>query len=447
MDAQLSLFKKHIKPLPEIIRPKSLDDIFGQDHLLKTGSVFRKLIETDNFGSIIFWGPPGTGKTTFANVIANITERKFIQFNAALNGTKEVKEILELANNEINFGGKAIIIFIDEIHRFNKSQQDLFLKPVEQGQIIFIGATTENPSFAVNSALLSRCSVYVLNQLTDNDLYKIIDKVILHYKSVNRQIVIEEDAKKILVNYSNGDARTLINIVDMAISFAKGLIKNCDIITVEIIKQILSTRKFAYDKNGEEHYNLLSALHKSIRGSDVNASLYWLSRLIESGADPLIICRRLTVAASEDIGLADPDALVQAVSTRQAVEFLGLPECKINLSQLVIYLATAPKSNSAYVAINNAIKDVHEKNNDPVPLNICNAESNLMKNLGYGDGYKYDHEYKYHYTGQNFLPESLKNSVYYSPGELGFEKEIKRRIEFCKNLKNKMGLDPRSSRG
>ncbi|MCG2756499.1 replication-associated recombination protein A [Candidatus Dependentiae bacterium] len=438
MDAQLSLFKKNIKPLPELIRPKNLDDIFGQEHLLKNGSVFRKLVETDSFGSIIFWGPPGTGKTTLANVIANLTERKFINFNAALNGTKEVKEVIDLANQEINFGGKAIILFIDEIHRFNKSQQDLFLKPVEQGQIILIGATTENPSFAVNGALLSRCSVYLLNQLNDQDLLNIIEKIILHYKSVNRQIVIDDDAKKIVVNYANGDARTLINIIEMAISFAKGLIKNCDIVTVDIVKQILSTRKFAYDKNGEEHYNLLSALHKSIRGSDVNASLYWLARLIESGADPLIICRRLTVAASEDIGLADPDAIVQAISVRQAVEFLGLPECKINLSQLVIYLATAPKSNSVYIAINEAIKDVHEKNNLPVPLNICNAESNLMKNLGYGKNYKYDHEYKYHYSGQDYLPDDLKDCIYYNPGELGFEKEVKRRMDFWKNLKSKI---------
>ncbi len=437
MDAQLSLFKKNIKPLPELIRPKNLDDIFGQEHLLKNGSVFRKLVETDSFGSIIFWGPPGTGKTTLANVIANITERKFVQFNAALNGTKEVREILELAEREINFGGKAIILFIDEIHRFNKSQQDLFLKPVEQGQIILIGATTENPSFAVNGALLSRCSVYTLKQLTDQDLYKIIDKIILHYKSVNRQIVIDDDAKKIVVNYANGDARTLINIIEMAISFAKGLIKNCDIVTVDIVKQILSTRKFTYDKNGEEHYNLLSALHKSIRGSDVQAGIYWLARLLESGADPLIIVRRLIVAASEDIGLADPDALVQAIAVKQAIEHLGLPECKINLSQLVIYLATAPKSNSAYIAINNAIKEVHEKNNLPVPLNICNAESNLMKNLGYGKNYKYDHEFKYNYAGQDFLPENIKDSVYYTPGELGFEKEVKRRMDFWKNLKSK----------
>ncbi|KKP23822.1 MAG: AAA ATPase central domain protein [candidate division TM6 bacterium GW2011_GWF2_28_16] len=439
MDAQQSLFKKNIKPLSENMRPKNLDDIFGQEHLLAQGAIFRKLVENDSLGSVIFWGPPGTGKTTIANVIANITERKFITFHAAFNGAKEVKDVIELAQKEISFGAKSLILFVDEIHRFNKAQQDLFLKPIEHGQIILIGATTENPSFAVNNALLSRCSVYALNQLKDIDLEKIINKILEYYKALNKQVLIDEQARKILIDYSNGDARNIINIIELAVSASKGLVKNCVIITVDIIKELLSTRKFAYDKNGEQHYNLLSALHKSIRGSDAQAGIYWLARLLESGADPLIIVRRLIVAASEDVGLADPDALLQAIAVKHAIEHLGLPECKINLSQLVIYLATAPKSNSAYIAINNAIKDVHEKNNLPVPLNICNAESKLMTNLGYGAYYKYDHEFKYHYAGQEFLPEDLKNSIYYSPGDLGFEKEIKRRIEFWKNLKESHG--------
>lgn len=403
--------------------------------MLAHGAIFRKLVENDSLGSVIFWGPPGTGKTTIASVIANITERKFVTFHAAFNGTKEVKDIIELAQREISFGAKSLILFVDEIHRFNKSQQDLFLKPIEQGQIILIGATTENPSFAVNNALLSRCSVYTLNQLKEIDLEKIINKIINYYKNLNKQVVIDDNAIKLLIDYSNGDARNIINIIELAVNASKGLVKNCTIITVDIIKELLATRKFAYDKNGEQHYNLLSALHKSIRGSDVQASIYWLARLLESGADPLIIVRRLIVAASEDIGLADPEAIVIAIAVKHAVEHLGLPECKINLSQLVIYLATAPKSNSAYIAINNAIKEVHEKNNLPVPLNICNAESNLMKNLGYGADYKYDHEFKYNYAGQDFLPENIKDSVYYTPGEFGFEKEIKKRIDFWKNLK------------
>ncbi len=438
MDAQLSLFKKNIKPLSERIRPKVLDGIFGQDHLLNKDSIFRKLIQADSFGSMIFWGPPGTGKTTLANVIAHITERKFISFHAAFNGVKDVKEIIDLARKEVNFGNKPLILFVDEIHRFNKSQQDLFLKPIELGLLILVGATTENPSFAINSALLSRCSVYTLSQLKDSDLNNIINKILDYYKELNKQVLIDDDARAALINYSNGDARNIINIMEMASNISSGVVTNCTIITIDIIKQILSTRKFSYDKNGEQHYNLLSALQKSIRGSDVQASVYWLARLIESGADPLVVCRRLTVIASEDVGLADPDAIVQAIATRQAVEFLGLPECRINLSQLVVYLATAPKSNSAYIAISDAIKDVRDKKNSPVPLNICNSESKIMSDLGYGKDYKYDHEFRYHYSGQDYLPEELKGSIYYSPGDLGFEKELKRRIEFWKNLKEKI---------
>lgn len=438
MSSQVSLFKKHISPLSEMMRPKSLDEVFGQEHLLSKNSVFRKLIESDSFSSAIFWGPPGTGKTTLANVIANSTDRKFVSFHAAFNGIKDVREIIDQAKKDINLGSKSTILFIDEIHRFNKAQQDAFLKPVELGIITLIGATTENPSFSVNSALLSRCSVYNLKPLSNSDIENIINRSLIFYKKKYNQVVIDSDAKKMLINFSNGDSRTVLNVLEMSINVANGVIKNCNIVTKDVVEQILSTRKFAYDKNGEEHHNLLSALQKSIRGSDVQAALYWLARMLESGADPLVVVRRLVVIASEDVGLADPDALVQAVATQQAVSFLGYPECRINLSQLVIYLASAPKSNSSYNAINLAMKDVLEQNNEPVPLNICNAPTKFMSDLGYGKEYKYDHEYKYHYSGQNFLPDNLKENVYYNPGELGFEKEIKKRIDFWKLLKNKL---------
>lgn len=437
MNEQLSLLKKHTPPLSEKMRPKNLEEFFGQKHLLNQNSIFKKLIEKDSINSFILWGPPGTGKTTLAQIIAKKTKREFVSFHASFNGIKDIKSIIQQAKQEIEYGGKSTILFVDEIHRFNKTQQDAFLKPVEQGIIILIGATTENPSFSVNSALLSRCSVYTLKQLNNDDLKKIIDTVLNKLKTNTHQILIDNDAKKLLINYSNGDARSILNVLEIAINVVKGQIKNCDIITTEIIKKILSTRKFSYDKNGEEHYNLLSALQKSIRGSDVNAALYWLARMLQGGADPIIITRRLVVIASEDIGLADPDALVQATSTLQAVNFLGYPECRINIAQLIIYLSTAPKSNSTYKAINKATKDVREKNNEPVPINICNAPTKLLKNLGYGENYKYDHEFKYHYAGQDFLPKNLKGSIYYTPGKLGFEKEIRKRIDFWENIKNK----------
>jgi len=429
---QISFLNKHVAPLAERMRPKSLDEVVGQEHLVGKDKLFRKLVESDKFGSCIFWGPPGSGKTSLANVIAQTTDRVFVSFHAAFNGIKDVKQVIDEARKRINGGGKSTVLFVDEIHRFNKAQQDAFLNPVEKGIILLIGATTENPSFEINSALLSRCSVYVLNQLSEEAVEEIIDSALKTYndsKLIN-DISIENNAKKVLINYSNGDARVAINVLEIALqSNVFGSIAEND------IRQALSSRRVSYDKKGEEFYNLISALHKSMRGSDVQASLYWLARMIEGGADPMYIARRLVRFASEDIGLADPQALVQAIAAKDAVNFIGFPEGDTALAQCVIYLATAPKSNKVYNAIGKAKSDVREKPNEPVPMHIRNAPTKLMKDLGYHKGYKYDHSFKNKFSGQNFFPEGIVEAVYYEPGEYGFEREVKKRMDWWKKLK------------
>lgn len=437
MSNQLSFFNTHIPPLAERMRPKKLSEIVGQEHLVGTNQIFRLAVEADNFGNIIFWGPPGTGKTTIAKVIAQTTKRSFLSINAAFTGIKEVKKIIEDAKQKIKFGDKNTILFVDEIHRFNKAQQDAFLHPLEMGTIILIGATTENPSFEINSALLSRCNVYTLNHLKDNHIEQIIKKSIsdseLGLAKFKPQIT---DAAKItLINYANGDARVALNSLEIAIHTTKPEKNSIRILTKEIIKKVLSTRRISLDKKGEEHYNLISALHKSLRGSDPQAGLYWLARMLEGGADPLYIARRLIRFATEDIGLADPQAIIQAIATKEAVHFIGYPECDTALAQCTIYLATAPKSNATYVAINKAKKEVMQYRNEPVPLHIRNAPTKLMKNLNYGKDYKYDHNEKNSYSDQSFLPKSLGHPQYYKPGQYGFEKEIKKRIDYWNSLK------------
>ena len=431
MAKQISFLKTHTPPLAQKMRPKTLEQVVGQEHLVAPGKLFRQAIENDNFSSCIFWGPPGSGKTTLAHVIAQNTKRDFVFFHAAFNGIKDIKEIITKAKKQIEFGGKNTILFVDEIHRFNKAQQDAFLNPVEQGTILLIGATTENPSFEVNSSLLSRCAVYTLNQLQEKDIKIIIQKTLsTELKNIN----LENDAQELLINYSNGDARVALNVLEIA---AKTPNEN-KIITKKIIKEVFSSRLISYDKKGKEFYNLISALHKSMRGSDPQASLYWLARMIEGGADPLYITRRLVRFASEDVGLADPQALVQALAAKDAIHFLGFPEGDTALTQCVIYLATAPKSNSLYVAIKNAKHDVYEKPNEPVPLHIRNAPTKLMRNLGYGKNYQYDHNSSEHFSGQSFLPKALQNAKYYTPGDYGFEREIKKRIEYWKKLKEQI---------
>lgn len=442
MTQQLSFFNKQSPPFAEQMRPKTLDDVVGQEHLLSPGKVFRKSIENDNFGSCIFWGPPGSGKTTIAHVIAQTTNRKFVSFNAAFNGIKEVKEIIDQANKNVEFGGKSTVIFVDEIHRFNKAQQDAFLKPVEKGTILLIGATTENPSFEINSALLSRCSVYTLKQLQEEHLKQIITKALEHPFLKIKNIVLQNDAQDLLINYANGDARIALNTLEIASKAANVDSSGQRIITKEILKDSIVSRRVVYDKKGEEFYNLISALHKSMRGSDPQASLYWLARMIEGGADPLYIARRLVRFASEDIGLADPQALVQAITAKDAIHFLGFPEGDTVLAQAVVYLATAPKSNNLYLAIQKVKHDVQEKPNEPVPLHIRNAPTKLMKNLEYGKNYQYDHASPNHYSGQSFLPKSMGNPEYYKPGSFGFEREIQKRLEYWKKLKEQLQKDP-----
>jgi len=426
----------YIMPLAERYRPDNFNDFIGQEHLVSENSVLRKAIEANNISSMILWGPPGTGKTSLANVIAKQSSKKFVSFSAVMQGVKDIKLLVEEAKESINNNAGNYILFIDEIHRFNKAQQDALLPHIEKGTIILIGATTENPSFEINSALLSRCQVYVLKPIDEENIDTFIDKVL---KETERglgiyNIEIEVLAKKYLINICDGDLRTVLNALDIAANILKDSKKN--IIDEALIKEILSSKKISFDKGGEEHYNLISALHKSLRGSDAQASLYWLARMIEGGCDPLYIARRLIRFASEDIGLSEPNALVQAIACKEAVHFLGYPECNTALAQCVIYLATCPKSNSAYIAYNNAKELVKNTINEPVPLNIRNAPTKLMKDLNYGKDYKYDHDSLYAYTAQSFLPASIKEIKLYEPKTYGYEKEIKKRMDFWQKLKN-----------
>jgi putative ATPase len=424
-------------PLADRLRPQSFDEYVGQEHLVSEGMLFRKSVESGNLGACIFWGPPGCGKTSLAQVVANVAQKPFVSFSAVLQGVKEVRTIVEEAKANFNVLQTNTILFIDEIHRFNKAQQDALLPHVEKGTITLIGATTENPSFEIISALLSRCQVYVLQPLKDEDTQKIIRRALMDEDRGLGSFKpdIDDEAFEFLVNISNGDIRTALNALELSVMGTKPDKDGKRNINLELIKQAVSSRKIAYDKGGEEHYNLISALHKSLRGSDPQAGLYWLTRMIEGGADPLYIARRLIRFASEDVGLADPNALVQAIAVKDAVHFLGYPECNTALAQCVLYLATAPKSNSVYKAVGKAQGTVYETRNEPVPLHIRNAPTKLMKELNYGKDYQYDHASENAFSGQDFLPESIRNCVFYDPGKYGFEKEIKKRMDYWKALK------------
>ncbi len=429
-DKNLEERLKKEAPLADRMRPESLEDFFGQEHIVGEGKVLRKAIENDELISIILWGPPGSGKTTLARIIAKMTRSVFVQFSAVQSGVKELRVIVKQAQERRKFHNKKTILFVDEIHRWNKAQQDAFLPYVEDGTVVLIGATTENPSFEVIGPLLSRSRVFTLNQLDRKALVKIIDKALKDKEKglEERKVKIEPKALNLILEASNGDARVVLNSLEIAVNVFKPDKKGISTIDLKTAEDALQHKALLYDKKGEEHYNVISAFIKSLRGSDPDASLYWFARMIEAGEDPRFIARRMVILASEDIGNADPQALVVATAAASAVEYVGLPEAQLNLAQAATYLACAPKSNASYLGLIKASEDVKRTLNQPVPLHLRNAVTPLMKNLGYGKNYKYSHEYSEEEGKQDYLPESLKGKKYYQPKEKGFEKEIKKRL-------------------
>lgn len=416
------------RPLASRMRPQTLEEFAGQQHLLGRGKILRQLIDADRVSSMIFWGPPGVGKTTLARIIANRTKAAFIDFSAVTSGIKEIRGVMEQAEKNRLFGERTIL-FVDEIHRFNKAQQDAFLPYVEKGSIILIGATTENPSFEINSALLSRCKVFVLNALSAEELVPLLRAALTDPRGYGGQkIVIGDDLLQMIANFANGDARTALGTLEMAVLNGR---REGGTTTVErsLLAQCVSRRSLLYDKSGEEHYNLISALHKSMRNSDPDAAVYWLARMLEGGEDPLYIARRLIRFASEDIGMADSRALQLAVAAYQACHFLGMPECDVHLTHAVVYLSLAPRSNALYQAIRAARADARERLAEPVPLQIRNAVTSLMENLDYGKGYIYAHDTEELVADMDCLPESLQGTRYYLPGEQGSELRARQRLD------------------
>ena len=436
MDQQTFFGGEAPAPLAARLRPETLDDFVGQRHLLGPGKVLRRLIETDGISSMIFWGPPGVGKTTLAHIIAKRTKAEFIDFSAVTSGIKEIRAVMQQAEDNRRFGGKTIV-FVDEIHRFNKAQQDAFLPFVEKGSIILIGATTENPSFEVNGALLSRCKVFVLKALETGDLTQLLSRALSAPEGFGRQIVRMEDGMlETIASAANGDARTALSTLEMVVLNGEMDADSAVTVTRETLAQCVSRKSLLYDKKGEEHYNLISALHKSMRNSDPDAAVYWLARMLEAGEDPLFIARRVTRFASEDVGLADPRALEIAVAAFQACHMIGMPECSVHLTQAVVYMALAPKSNAMYVAYETAKKDALAQLAEPVPLVIRNAPTKLMKDLRYGEGYQYAHDTKEKMARMQCLPDSLLDREYYRPTEEGVEGRFKARLEAIKKWKN-----------
>ena len=433
---QKSLFEDNTnQPLASRLRPRNLDEFVGQKHLIGEGKVLRKLIESDKISSIIFWGNPGIGKTTLAQIIANKTNSEFINFSAVTSGIKDIKIVMEQAENNRKLGQRTIV-FVDEIHRFNKAQQDAFLPYVEKGSIILIGATTENPSFEINSALLSRCKVFVFKPLETADLIILLKRAITDERGFgNYEINIEDDFIRVIAEFANGDARSALSTLEMVILNGNVDDNGAITITKETLEQCISKKSLLYDKNGEEHYNIISALHKSMRNSDPDAAVYWLARMLEAGEDPLYVARRVTRFASEDIGLADPRALEIAVAAYQACHFIGMPECTVHLTEAVVYMSMAPKSNAMDVAYMLARQDAKEHIADPVPLQIRNAPTKLMKELDYGKGYQYAHDYEEKMTSMQCLPDSLVGREYYKPTEQGMESKYKARLEQIKEWK------------
>jgi len=425
-------------PLAERMRPRTFAEFVGQEELLAPGKTLREAIERDLLQSIILWGPPGTGKTTLARIIADMTRARFVSFSAALAGIKEIREVMAEAEGLRRTTGRRTIVFIDEIHRFNKAQQDAFLPRVEAGDIVLIGATTENPSFEVNAALLSRSKVFVLHALTTAEVEQLLRRALADAdRGLGAEAVeVDEDALHAIAMYANGDARSALNLLELSVAAAPAADgpRRVDVARVE---EAIQRRALLYDKSGEEHYNLISALHKSMRNSDPDATVYWLARMVEAGEDPLYIARRLVRFASEDVGNADPQALTVAVAAKDAVHFIGMPEGNTALAQAALYLATAPKSNAVYEAYSHAAEDAHRDVAQPVPLHLRNAPTKLMKDLEYGKGYKYAHDEADAIADMSCLPSALEGRKYYEPRERGFEKEIKRRLDGWEEIKKK----------
>lgn len=438
---QLSLFDSNLPsstPLANRLRPKRLEDYIGQKHLLGKGKILRQMLEKDRISSMIFWGPPGVGKTTLARIIASRTKSHFIDFSAVTSGIREIREVMRQAEED-RLCGIRTLLFVDEIHRFNKAQQDAFLPYVEKGSITLIGATTENPSFEINSALLSRCKVFVLRALTAQDLTQLLTRAIQDNKGFgNLELVIDEALLSMIADYANGDARIALNTLEMSILNGEIRPDGSICVTPATLEQCTGRKMLLFDKKGEEHYNLISALHKSMRNSDVDAAVYWLARMLEAGEDPLFIARRLIRFASEDIGLADSQALTVAVAAYQSCHFNGMPECNLNLTQAVIYLSLAPRSNAVYMAYEHAKADAMKMLSDPVPLVIRNAPTDLMEELHYGEGYVYAHDTREKLALMDCLPDSLKDRRYYQPTQEGAEKNLSDKMEALRQLRRSL---------
>ena len=435
---QASLFDNPMnEPLASRMRPTKLSEVVGQSHLIGENKLLRRMIESDHISSMVFWGPPGVGKTTLARIIANETKSEFITFSAVTSGIKEIKNVMEDAEKNKRLGVRTIV-FVDEIHRFNKAQQDAFLPFVEKGSIILIGATTENPSFEINNALLSRCRVFVLKELSSEDILVLLKRAITSEKGFgSEKIEIEDEDLKMIANFANGDARSALTTLDMIITNAEVLKDGTLKVTKDAIEECLTKKTLLYDKNGEEHYNIISALHKSMRNSDPDAAVYWLARMLEAGEDPIYIARRITRFAAEDIGMADTNALNVAINVYHACHFIGMPECNVHLTEAVIYMSLAPKSNACYTAYQLASSDAKKMLAEPVPLVIRNSPTKLMKNLHYGEGYQYAHDINDKLTTMDCLPESLLGKTYYHPGVQGNEVRFKQRLEQIKEWKRK----------
>ena len=439
------------RPLADRMRPRTLDEFVGQEHLVAPGKPLRTQIERDDTGSLIFWGPPGTGKTTLAQIIAHMTKAEFVEFSAVLTGIKEIKQVMADAERARQYGTRTIV-FIDEIHRFNKAQQDAFLPHVEKGNIRLIGATTENPSFEIISALLSRSRVYVLKPLTEEQIVLLLKRALVDdVRGLGTlRLKASDQVLAKIAAYSSGDARSAYNVIEVAATLARGRAGQ-EVgaeITDDIVQDALQKRVLLYDKAGEEHYNLISALHKSVRNSDPDAALYWLGRMLEAGEDPLYVARRVVRMAVEDIGLADPNALSLCMAARDAVDFIGMPEGNLALAQAVVYLSVAPKSNALYTAYGAVLQDVEQTAAEPVPLHLRNAPTGLMKGLGYGQGYQYAHDVEGKVADMQCLPDNLQGRVYYQPTNEGVEKRIRERLEEIRRRRSgagKKGETPRSS--